>query len=276
MEKICATSSGLENREQYETFPLPVENLRSDWGKYHLPIHPIPVLLPGKSHGQRSLVVCSPWGRWGLDVTEQLHFHFSLSCIGEGNGNPLQCSSLENLRDGGAWWAAVYGVAQSQTQLKWLSSSYQLPIIQHPSIYSLAKPFMLSFKCKVCTSEAQYRYKYSCFCLYFLENSLVEMHSSNGKSPANMSTKSGNHWAMTAVAWLGGGRRLFTSHKTAPSAWRSRWYQSKMAWNQSYLLVFSYCWWGSQGKNPEVVCHSLLQWARIHRRTIQERSSWPR
>ena len=52
------------------------------------------------------------------DVTEQLHFHFSLSCIGEGNGNPLQCSSLENLRDGGAWWAAVYGVAQSQTQLK--------------------------------------------------------------------------------------------------------------------------------------------------------------
>ena len=51
-------------------------------------------------------------------TTEQLHFHFSLSCIGEGNGNPLQCSSLENPRDRGAWWAAVYGVAQSQTQLK--------------------------------------------------------------------------------------------------------------------------------------------------------------
>ena len=49
------------------------------------------------------------------DVTEQLHFHFSLSCIGEGHGNPLQCSCLENPRDGGAWWAAVYGVAQSQT-----------------------------------------------------------------------------------------------------------------------------------------------------------------
>ena len=49
------------------------------------------------------------------DTTEQLHFHFSLSCIGEGNGNPLQCSCLEKLRDRGAWWAAVYGVAQSRT-----------------------------------------------------------------------------------------------------------------------------------------------------------------
>ena len=56
-------------------------------------------------------------------MTERLHFHFSLSCIGEGNGNPLQCSCLENPRDGGAWWAAIYGVAQSQTQLKQLSSS---------------------------------------------------------------------------------------------------------------------------------------------------------
>ena len=66
---------------------------------------------------------CSPWGREELDMTERLHFHFSLSCIGEGNGNPLQCSCLENPRDRGAWWAAVYGVAQSRTQLKQLSSS---------------------------------------------------------------------------------------------------------------------------------------------------------
>ena len=58
-----------------------------------------------------------------LGTTERLHFRFSLSCIGEGNGNSLQCSCLENPRDGGAWWAAVYGVAQSQTRLKWLSSS---------------------------------------------------------------------------------------------------------------------------------------------------------
>ena len=55
-------------------------------------------------------------------MTERLHFHFSLSCIGEGNGNPLQCSCLENPRDGGAWWAAVSGVTQSWTRLKWLSS----------------------------------------------------------------------------------------------------------------------------------------------------------
>ena len=85
--------------------------------------HPTPVLLPGKSHGQRSLVGCRPWGREESDTTERLHFHFCLSCIGEGNGNPLQCSCLENPRDGGAWWATVYGVAQSRTRLKRLSSS---------------------------------------------------------------------------------------------------------------------------------------------------------
>ena len=60
-------------------------------------------------------VGCSPWGRQESDTTEQLHFHFSLSGIGEGNGNPLQCSCLENPRDGGACWAAIYGVAQSRT-----------------------------------------------------------------------------------------------------------------------------------------------------------------
>ena len=85
--------------------------------------HPTPVLLLGKSHGQRSLVGCSPQRRCQSDTTEQLRFHFSLSCIGEGNGNPLQCSCLENPRDGGAWWASVYGVAQSRTRLKRLSSS---------------------------------------------------------------------------------------------------------------------------------------------------------
>ena len=83
--------------------------------------YPTPVLLPRKSHGQRSLVGCSPWGRKESDTTEWLHF--SVSCIGEGNGNPLQCSCLENPRDRGAWWAAVYGVAQSRTRLKRLSSS---------------------------------------------------------------------------------------------------------------------------------------------------------
>ena len=85
--------------------------------------HPTPVLLPGKSHGWRSLVGCSPWGREESDTTKRLPFHFSLSCTGEGNGNPLQCSCLESPRDRGAWWAAVYGVAQSRTRLKRLSSS---------------------------------------------------------------------------------------------------------------------------------------------------------
>ena len=92
--------------------------------------HLTPVLLPGKSHGRRSLESSGPWGCWGLDTTERLHFHFSLSCIGEGNGNPLQCSCLENPRDGGAWWAAIYGVAQSRTRLKWLSSSSRDSIVK--------------------------------------------------------------------------------------------------------------------------------------------------
>ena len=85
---------------------------------------PTPVLLLGESHGQRSPVGCSPWGRSESDTTELLHFHFSLSWIGEGDDNPLRCSCLENTRDGGAaWWAPVYRVTQSQTGLKWLSSS---------------------------------------------------------------------------------------------------------------------------------------------------------
>jgi len=103
------------------SFPLPsAPDRRRQW-------HPTPVLLPGKSHGWRSLVGCSPWGHEESDTTERLPFHFSLSHIGEGNGNPLQCSCLENPRDGGAWWAAVYGVAQSWTQLKRLSSSSSSP-----------------------------------------------------------------------------------------------------------------------------------------------------
>ena len=96
--------------------------------------HPTPA-LPGKSHGRRSLEGCSPWGLWGSDPTERLHFHFSLSCIGEGNGNPLQCSCLENPRDGGAWWAAISGVAQSRTWLKRLSSSSSNPFNDHNNLW---------------------------------------------------------------------------------------------------------------------------------------------
>ena len=96
--------------------PPAVAGWRRQW-------HPTPVLLPGKSHGRRSLVGCSPWGRKESDMTERLDVHFSLSCIGEGNGSPLQCSCLENPRDCGAWWAAIYGVAQSWPPLKRRSSS---------------------------------------------------------------------------------------------------------------------------------------------------------
>ena len=70
---------------------------------------PTPVFLPGESRGRGSLVGCHLWGRTESDTTERLHFHFLLTCTGEGNGNPLQCSCLENPRDGEAWWAAAYG-----------------------------------------------------------------------------------------------------------------------------------------------------------------------
>ena len=92
------------------------------WSNRRRQWQPTPVLLSGKSQGRRSLIGCSPWGHKESDTTERLHFHFSVSCIGEGNGNPLQCSCLENPRDGGAWWAAICGVAQSWTRLKPLSS----------------------------------------------------------------------------------------------------------------------------------------------------------
>ena len=84
--------------------------------------HPTPVLLPGKSHGPRSLVGCSPWGRYESDTTEWLHFHFH-ALEKEMFFNRLQCSCLENPRDKVACWAAVYGVAKSRTRLKRLSSS---------------------------------------------------------------------------------------------------------------------------------------------------------
>ena len=82
-------------QEHRENKPQQHSSQRRQW-------QPTPVLLPGKSHGRRSLVGSSPWGRKESDMTEPLHFHFSLSCIGEGNGNPLQCSCLENPRDWGA------------------------------------------------------------------------------------------------------------------------------------------------------------------------------
>ena len=123
---LCAESIQSRLCEEKKIFNLPHFKpfvVKLTWRRQW---HPTPVRLPGKSHGWRSLVGCSPWGREESDTTKRLHFHFSLSCIGEGNGNPLQCSCLENPRDGGAWWAAVYGVAQGRTRLKRLSSSSNL------------------------------------------------------------------------------------------------------------------------------------------------------
>ena len=87
-----------------------------------------------------------PGGLWSMgrkesDTTERLHFHFSLSCIGEGNGNPLQCSCLENPRDGGAWWAAISGVAQSRTRLKRLAAAAAVIYFTH-SIHSVLEKEM--------------------------------------------------------------------------------------------------------------------------------------
>ena len=115
--------------------------------------HPTPIFLPGKSHGRRTLVACRTWGSKESDTTEQLHFQFSPSCIGEGNGNPLQCSCLENPRDGGALWAAVYGVAQSRTRLKWLSSSSSsISIISLVQFSSVAQSCPTLFDTRNCST----------------------------------------------------------------------------------------------------------------------------
>ena len=83
---------------------------------------------------------CSPWGREELDTTERLHFHFSLSCIGEGNGNPLQCSCLENAMDRGAWWAAAHGIAKSRTRL----SNFTFTFLFHALEKEMANPLQCS------------------------------------------------------------------------------------------------------------------------------------
>ena len=102
--------------------------------------HPTPVLLPGKSHGWRSLVGSVHGVAKSRTQLSDFTFTFSLSCIGEGNGNLLQCSCLENPRDGGAWWAAIYGVAQSRTRLKRLSSS--INVIHVFKFYTQGKGYL--------------------------------------------------------------------------------------------------------------------------------------
>ena len=120
-------NSGI-NRKKYKVYRKYGKYQGGGRGWQRRQWHPTPVLLPGKSHGQRSLVGCSPQGRQSRTRLSNFPFtfHFSLSFIGEGNGNPLQCSCLGNPWDVGAWQAAVYGVAQSRTRLKQLSRSKAL------------------------------------------------------------------------------------------------------------------------------------------------------
>ena len=102
--------------------------LRRQW-------HPTPVLLPGKSHGWRNLVGCSPWGRWGSDKTERLHFTFHFHALEKEMATHSSILPWRIPGTGGAWWTAVYGVAQSRTRLKRLSSSsssmYLIIILLH-------------------------------------------------------------------------------------------------------------------------------------------------
>ena len=114
---------------------------------------PTPVLLPGKSHGQRSLVGCSPWGREETDMTEWLHFHFSLSCFGEGNGNPLRCSCLENLRDGQPGGLLSMG-SQSWT---WLSD-----------LAAAAAAAVCINRCHILFVHSSVGRHLSCFCFFLL------------------------------------------------------------------------------------------------------------
>ena len=124
------TSMGFPRQEYWSGLPLPSPRWSLLTGKFFIfriqkcselfctdlrQWQPTPVLLPGKSHGQRNLVGYSPWGHEELDRTDQLHFHFSLSCIGEGNGNPLQCSCLENPRDGSLVGCRLWGRIESNT-----------------------------------------------------------------------------------------------------------------------------------------------------------------
>ena len=108
-------------------YPLVMVYQRRQW-------HPTPVLLPGKSHEPRSLVGCSPWGRLESDTTERLHFHVSLSCIGEGNGNPLQCSCLENpMEEPGG----LPSVGSHRVRHNWSNSAAAAAVMVYNTFYML-------------------------------------------------------------------------------------------------------------------------------------------
>ena len=168
--------------------------------------------MPGKPHGWRSLVGCSPCGCEESDTTEQLHFHFSLSCIGEGNGNPLRCARLENPRGGGAWWAAISGVAQSRTRLKRFSRSssskaakipvtgYTCQPVPFETAPSLSPTFLVSFF----PHGPPFRGKLSsanffCLLVFFWGGTLVPQPGFEPELPT-VEERSLNHWTAGEVS----------------------------------------------------------------------------
>ena len=142
--------------------------------------HPTPGLLPGKSLGWRSLVGCGPWGHEESDTTERLHFHFSLLCIGKGNGNPLQYSCLENPRDRGAWWAAIYGVAQSQTWPKRLSI---LVIINISSVVQLCLTLCDSVDCSTPGFSVHYQLELAQTLVHRVSDAIQPFHPLSSPCP---------------------------------------------------------------------------------------------
>ena len=125
-----APSMGFSRQEYWSGVPLPSPQIK--------PTYTLAWKIPWAEEPGR----CSPWGGEESDTTERLHFHFSLSCIREGNGNPLQCSCLENHRDRGAWWAAISEVTQSRTRLKRLSSSTSskaFDCVDHNKLWKILK-----------------------------------------------------------------------------------------------------------------------------------------
>ena len=142
-------------------------------------------------------------------MTERLHFHFSLSCTGDRNGNPLQCSCLENPRDGGAWWAAVYEVPQGQTQLKRLSSSSSSTVVLFLIFWGTSKLFsIVDAPVYIPTNKAQgfcFLYIFVIIC-YFL---------SFRKYPFSLVWGISHCWFWFAFFWWSG--KLNTLHMCCPS-----------------------------------------------------------
>ena len=186
-------------------------------------------------------------------MTEQLHFHFSLSPFGEGNGNPLQCSCLENPRDRGAWWTAVYGVAQSRARLKRLKQQQQQQIPKM-SMFTLAISWLT-------TSNLP----------WFMDLTFQ----------VPMQYCSLQHWTLLLSPGTSTTGRCFPFGSISSFFLEPFFHSSPVAYwavtnrgSSSFSVLsfaLSYCSWGSQVKYTEGVCHSLLQWATF----CQNSPLWP-